>query len=601
MNLRRFSTVFCLLGCLAVASPAQPKGDPAEWVPSDALFYVGVTDTAKLWKDLQNTAGYKLMNLDELKKSNPLSSFLDEFRSRLAAAVDLAPAQLESPFAGPAAFYVRPGASRKSEDVYPTLLVGIGNADLMKKYYNAATRKMRDAARSHESISAGSYQIDVFKGGDENTASDPSDDDPDDLPSELQAGDFEGAARKMMDEFFSPDTLPESLAMTLAGDRFVVSRDADAVKAALKSLDKSESIAGADEHRALLKHFEPAGSMRLLVRLTQIIEMESADESPEEREKMNTILGLKCINAFIGHAGIGAADYDLKAEGMLLTRGEPTGVVKILSMKNAPISAPDSVPADAAVMLSLNTEIAALIDEIEKLIRQTDPDQADQMRAGMESVPTADGGTLNLRKDFFEQLKAPFILSMGFGKPYGAADSFKFLASIGHRSRQAMDKFLAAVAQPPMLAPRELRGTQVYDMPMVGVTLAPSADRLFAGITPSVESALQGAADGLASDPGFKRAAKLAPPEAWLTLFVDQKKMTEGAIGIYENRENIEAAGMSGMIAMQIAQSFAGQGAVSPDVLRKAVKYYAPSIMTAATSPDGIRFTLVQLKPDDAH
>lgn len=616
----RFACVAAILAAFAGSTPrilAQPKGDPAEWAPSDALVYVGVADTTAVWDDVKKTAAYKMMSDEELKKvAGAVPAFIEELKKHLATVVEVAPEQLENPFGGPAAMFIRAPASRKLEEAKATVVIGVGKPDLMKKYYASAIKKLRDAAKSHESVSAGSNNIDAFTGqgkkdgkkpdGDGNEAGpgDHEGEDGDghgdeDLPAELQQGDWAGIAKHALKDMLSPDSMPDSFAMCLTSDRLVYGHDADAVKAALKSLDKSDSLAGSDEYRALLKQFESTGPVRWLVNIPRMIEL--AKDS-EEDSKMFAALGFKAIRGLIGHAKFGGADFETRVEMMLLTSGEPTGLVKILSMKNTPVSLPASVPAAASFALSLNLDVPATLDEVEKILRQTDPDEADRMHAGLEAMPLPNGETLNIRKDFLDHLRAPLALSMGFAKPY-AADSLRLMLSLGHRSREAVDKFLAAVAQPPMLTPRELRGTQVYDITMAGASLAASSDALMVGNTQSVEAALAGGVEGLGADASFKKAAKMAPAEAWLTLYGDGRRMMEGVLGMVENKDSqnsAEAGGPMAMIGMEIARAWTGgPAAKNPELLKKALKYYAPTIATVSTASDGLKLSVTQLKPEE--
>jgi hypothetical protein len=260
--------------------------------------------------------------------------------------------------------------------------------------------------------------------------------------------------------------------------------------------------------------------------------------------------------------------------------------------------------SDAAVLAaSLNLDVAGLLREIENILRQTDPQAADEMRAGLEEVPMDPSGQekINLRKELFENLRAPVHASMSFAKPY-APDSARLLVSVGHRDRSAIDRVLSMLPLP--FVPRELRGSQVYDFQMVGISIAAGTQALHAGSTVAVEAALQAAAgqDTLASSAGFQRAAKLAPAESWLTLYVDFRRLFEGVIECTAGQDEFDPMAMANparaAVYMLSQQLKAGQEKVEPEKLRKVLRYYAPGILTISTTPEGIHLIQVQLKPD---
>ena len=117
-------------------------------------------------------------------------------------------------------------------------------------------------------------------------------------------------------------------------------------------------------------------------------------------------------------------------------------------------------------------------------------------------------------------------------------------------------------------------------------------------------AALQPAAAGesLAETEAWKRAARHIPEEAWLTVFVDERKMLEVAIEAAKIKDQLMGGSMGpdmgSAILMLIAQGMAG-AAEEKDLeqARKLLKYSSQSVFTIATTPEGIRLTQVELKP----
>lgn len=589
-------TLWSLL--LVPAALAQSeKTDPAVWAPNDALAFVGIADTEKLWADFQKTAGYALMKEPEGGQgSAPLDlsqRFFKAFQERVAKALEVAPDQLKNPFKGPVAFYLTAPAG-KGEEPEPGLVASVGDAATMKKYYETAVRKLKAAADQHESVSAGAHSIDVF--------TKEKDADGDDAAGDMEgdeADEPENQFEVLLDQMFSGKAMPPTFALCLTDDRVLAAATADAIKAALRrNADSDDTLARTEDYKTLQRLFKPVGSAALLVNLPRIFEIAKRDD--EDFGKLYNSLGLNGFRSVVGHLQLAGPEFDSKLEVLALVTGDRSGLCKILSMDNRDVAPLASTPADATMFMSLNVNVGKLIDEIERIVRQQDPEMADQMRNSMEKMETADGETMNLRKDVIDQLREPLAGFLSFSRPYGA-DSARMLLSLGHRNKTAIDKLFGMV---PMFVPRDVRGTQVYDFMMGGVSLATTNDQFVAGSTAAVEASLQTAsADGLASDATFKRVAAQAPKEAWFTLYIDYRRFMSSMVGLAEVREKLEEAAQTGNPGAQLTLGMLGMfgevmNAEHLDASKKLLKHYAPSIATIATTPEGIRFTQVQLKPD---
>ncbi|MCG3125612.1 MAG: hypothetical protein CHACPFDD_00437 [Phycisphaerae bacterium] len=591
--------LLCLAAsCFAAATAASQNVDPAEWAPRDALVFVGVTDSAELWERVKKTSIYNVMSDKDAGKSMaPVTQLTEKFMQKLAAAINLTPEQVQNPFGGPAAISLAIPSGKKLDDAAPLAVLGVKRRDLMAQYYESAVKKLGDAAAEHKKENVGSWQIDTFVGRPKDEQAAQHDDDVD--PFGLDETAIAAWAEKVTGELFSPDALPDNLALCLADDRLIVAHDADAVREALRRSGPRESLAGDDDYRSLPRHFPKLGPVRFFVNVPRFVELGAA-ESPDSAKTLDA-LGLRSFGALLAHLSVGTDEHDFLGESLLLTRGERSGLARILTMDNRPVAPADVVPESASIYVSLNLSFAALFDEIEKILRQTDPAAADEMRTGMENTPTPSGETMNMRKDVIDNLRAPLDFYLAFGKPYGVETS-RLMVSIGHRNRDAIEKVLGMIP-PPFLAPREVRGARIFDAPMGGVSVAASSDTVFLGNTAGVESALNSSrADGsLAASATFRKVAQHAPREAWLTFYADNRQFMEAIFGLLEKSEEISSSGATNpaaMIGLQIALSTAG-GEEKPDVeaLRRLLKYYGTSILTLTTTPDGIRGMTIQLKP----
>lgn len=584
--------------CFTVASAFAQSVDPAEWAPRDALAFVGVADSAQLWESVKKTSIYAVMNDKDAGKSMaPFSQLAEKFMQKLAAAVGVNPEQVQNPFGGPAAISLAVPSGKKLDDAAPLLVLGVARRDLMTQYYESAVKKLGDAAAEHKKENAGSFQIDTFVGRPQDEQDGAHDDEVD--PFGLDEAAIAAWAEKVTSELFSPEAVPENLALCLADDRLIVARDADAVREALRRSGPRESLAGDDDYRSMSRHFPKLGAVRFFVNVPRFVELGAA-ETPDSA-KMLDALGLRSFGCLLAHVSVGTDEHDIFGESLLLTRGERSGLARILCMENRPVAPPDAVPESASIYLSLNLNLPALFDEIERILRQTDPAAADQMRSGMENTPTPSGETMNMRKEVVDNLRAPLDFYLAFSKPYGV-DSSRLMLSIGHRNRDALEKVLGMIP-PPFLAPRELRGAHIFDAPMGGISVAASSDTLFLGNTAGVEAALNSARgdSSLASSSSFRKVAQHAPREAWLTIYADNRQFMEAIFGLLEKAEEISSAGASNpaaMIGLQIALATAG-GEQKPDIeaLRRLLKYYGTSIFTLTTTADGIRGMTIQLKP----
>ncbi len=613
MNTRRNRLValtLIALGAPALAAPAEAT-DPAAWAPADALAFIGVDDVAKLTAQIKRSNFYKLMHDPDLKdlpgQASIPQKFTEEFRKRLAGSLDIKPDKLHNPFAGPLVAYLVRSPESENEDIEGVVVAGIGNTALMKEYYQKATRKFRAAADNHEKIDFHDYTIDVFTT--ESRADDENGDEEDeqDTPA-LDPTTPEENLTAMMDEvfgkLFSAESMPEKLALCLTEDRLIVAPAPRMIKAVLRrKVGEGRTLLETDNYKALLHAFKPLGSIRFLVNLGMFMDMMESEDGEKAKQTIN-LLGLRSMRAVIGHLEYGAKAYESKLEAELLMSGPRTGLARILSMKNTPLAPPSLASADDFMYWRFNLDIAGLVDEIERMVRQDDPDAADEFHQTLESVPFGEGQTLNLRKEVFANLRPPLVLTVGFKQPYGP-ESPRFLFSLGVKDKDAMDRFLARLGEVAagMLVERETRGVVVYDASFGGFSLTANNDAVILGTTAAVDRALQPGrkSENLATRAAFRKLTELAPAEAWGVVYIDSRRMYEGALELARNKDALMAAQFSNPAAMMTAQLVESLTAgIKPDEIDRAkalLKYQASTILTIATTPDGLRLTNIQLRP----
>ncbi len=582
------------------ATQTRPSVDPAQWVPGEAVFYLGISDTEELWRDVQKTSGYKQLKDKELQDmpgmANPLALGAEKFKQRIATLLDVQPDALKNPFAGPLAIYVSAPRGATAEALETVALAAVGDTALMQEYLNAALGRLKARATNYEAVSAGPHTVHVLN---TTPAEEKSEDDFDFEEEESGPGmtmgpDMGAMVDQALDELFSLETLPEHLALCLAGDRLIVAPTAEAVKRALAG--DGERLADSDAHRMLLTSLKPVGQVRFLVNLPRIFELARAESTDEDQREMMKVLGADSLRSLVGHARIGTKSYELKVELLFLMSGERSGLAKLLSRPNATIDPPEWMSTDTSAFFSMNLEPNKLTDEILQMVAASDPESAEQARVWMEQLPLGEQ-TVNLRKDLIDHLAGPLTISLAMAQP-AAADSLRALITLGHRNRDAVTRMLTQLL-PGVGAPQDIRGTPVYPVPLpmlpVPFHLAISSDRVLFGNPKAVEGVLSGAtAGGLAETAEFRRARRVVPKEAWLVFYFDQQKFMRGLIDLHKKlgadpSADPLAGGLLGALQM------GGMDLSNEARNRKMLEYSSISIGTIATTPEGVQCTFVGL------
>ena len=589
----------------ALAQSDKPAAvDPAEWAPAEAFVYFGVSDVDQVWSGWQKTNAYAMLQDPRFKdhgSGNLIHTVMDKFQERLAKALGVEAKQLKNPFKGPVAFYLAAPRGGSVKDIQPGLIASVGDAAVMKKYYDNAIAKLKEASDKHETVTAGSNAIEVFT-RDPNSPPKEDAEESDDDEAEGNEDDLDSSSNpvvamveEQVDDLFSAQSLPPSLAVCLTADRLLVGASADQVKDMLRREKRGDVLADSDDYKSLAKVLKPVGPVRFLVnvpRITELVKPEGDDLA--EYEKGIKTFGVDVMRSLVGTIQIGGENFETRLDAVLLMKGERSGIAKLLSMDNRPIAPAADVSASVFWYAGINLTPSKLIDDIERIVRANDPAAADEMRKQMEAVPLGTSEeTVNLRKDFIDHLKAPLTVQLAFARPIGA-DSLRGMLAIGQKSRDAMNSLLAKFSA--FLKPRDVRGTQVYESAL-GFAVSATSDQLMLGMPAAIEAAVEAkGGNPLADTAAWKAAAKVAPEQAWMVMFSNDQLGMESMIELARNKDSA-AAGPSAMFNQALMEMYGiTDDEKSLDQAKALLKYVGVSIATVSTTEEGVRFTLAGLK-----
>lgn len=603
----------CFVGVFPLAAQDSGKIDPASWAPKDALAYIGTSDIELLIDKYCKSPQVKWMS-DPAAKSmiemNFLWKMLDTLKQRVAKMVGTEADKLQNPFGGPMAVIVTPVTKDGETVPAVTFVATVKDSTVMRSYYDNATKRLKEMADSHEGVTMGSATIDHFK----TRARTDEEKNPADGESaggdaaeierlqEGQMGDDEMTAivDRVVGELFSSESLPESLATCLTENRLLVALSPDQIKAVLRS-DRGESLKDHDDYKAIDRKFKEPGPVRMLFNVPKMVEIAAA-EGDEDFARTRAALGLSCMRSVIGHLEISGDKYDSRTEFMLLTSDDCTGMAKILRMKNAPLAPPKFVTTEQSILFSTHLNPIEILEETERIMRQVDPEAADEMANSMV-IDLPDGKKLDFRKEIIANLQPPQTFSFGFAKPYGPT-SARMLVSIGTRGREVFDRLIGLTQENGVpLTERETGGTKVYDV-MFGLSVGASRDAMLLGSSETVDTALvsSGSDKWLGDDARFKKLAEFHPREAWGMGYFDGRKLFEAAVELQKHRDAIESqafanpAGVIGLSLVEALATTAKEGKLED--VRQLLKYQGSQLISISTTADGVLFTAISGLPD---
>lgn len=610
MTLRlRASAPLGLLLALVAAAAAQstrPAGpDPASWAPADALLYTGVSDINDVWGGIRQSASYALLSDPTVVATDPtlglLVAAVPQAQARLAAALGVPLDELRNPLAGPLAFYLAASHGEPTGKLEGVLVTGVGDAGLTRQYIELALARLARTGR-HDTRVLHGQEIHVVTTA---VATQPS------APAAAEESLFEeddtGAADSLLDELLNDWLAPErfggNLAICLTSSRLIVARSPEAVEAALQRSD-AESLAAAPTYRALCENLAPAGPVRFVVNVPAFVARRQAqttgDRAAAEALRHNLdVLGADCVTGLVGHLTIGGT-HEMRLSALLLTGPQRSGLVRLLSLDNAALAPAASVSADTVAHMRLGIDLGRLMDDVEGLLRRVNAQQADEFRARLEHLPLLAPEPVNLRRELLAHLTGPITMTVEIVNS-GAAVTLRPLLAIGHNDRDALTQFLTAHA--PLLTPRSEGDTTIFDMtlpPPVGpLAVAVLPDRLLLGTPAAVTAAVAGPpATPLTATQTWWRLAADAPQEAWGVVYLDAGRLYAGALDFAAHREEVLMRGVPDAGTQFLAALAAEVRSEDATEARKLLRYVSPVLMTLATTPEGLRLTRVDLKPE---
>jgi hypothetical protein len=365
-------------------------------------------------------------------------------------------------------------------------------------------------------------------------------------------------------------------------------------------------VADTDDYKSLVQTLKPAGDVRFVLNLPRIIEMIPAAapsaEAKDLRKKIKTY-GLDGLGSLVGQCRLGAASYEWKVEALLLLGDNRAGLVKLLGAENQPAGPPPDVGPDTCAWLTCNLDVPQWLDAAESgLLSASGPRTAGAGKSWMEQkLPT--GETINLRTAFLDYLRGPLTLSFGVSPASGV----RILTTLGQSNQEAVTKFLTGPFMQDYLQVRDASGTQVFDVTALpflsapGLAVAVTADRLLLGSTTAVEAALKPPASSAPTEgETWKRAARYVPEQAWLTLFVDNRKLLDSLSDLAKKPPKPPAGSpdLGSVILAYVMQGLASGGADAAATLDRVRRYATQAVYTIDSTPQGVEFTAVELRPE---
>ncbi len=598
--------VFASLAAASARADADAR-DPARWVPADAMAYFGIVDIGELKQAWHRTVEYQMTQdpqlkalLDELPSS--WNKLLEQLRERIAKVLGTEPEQIQNPFGGGLALFIMPATSQQVElPVRAALAVGVADQARMRAYYRQAVRRLRDRVNEYERQEFADERIDVFIRGE----LDPSDQDSahqdankpadDDTPLDLSPS---VSFNRLLDRIFRKDSLPPRLAMCLTDERLIVATDEALIKGVLRGWKSSPTLAEADEYRYLLRKFEPAGQVRMLISMPRVVD--AIRQQDDAAAALFASMGIDNIRSVLAHIRYGERDYDSRLDVLVHTEGEPRGLVRIFAMPNRPVQPTRFVPDDTAFYLSLNLDFQRLFDEIERMLRQRDPAAADAFIRSLTEVTTPDGQTINLKDQLFANLGAPLEVLWRFSPPYGP-ETVRVALRVPIRNADQIRGVLRAVGPSAGLTERDLEGATVFDLAFGGISIGVQEAQLVAGVQAAVERAMQQAETvaPLATSKRFKAVARFVPQGAWGLFYSDGERILKAMLGMARKRKEFETtmftnplAGMGQVMAAALSES------IPPEKLDDAARmaeYQSVELLTVSSSPDGVWLRAIQV------
>ncbi|MCH7873306.1 MAG: hypothetical protein IID33_16545, partial [Planctomycetes bacterium] len=245
MTRQRVAASIAIAWCaVSLAAARQQRPDPAQWVPADAVAYVGIADPAALLSRFEKTAARSILSKAS-QLGGPLKQVAelgDELRRRLSALLGLKPNELATP-RGPIAFYLTPSPDG-STAAHFVLIFGIDDNDANRARYATALDRLSALDRDHSATRRDAWTIDTLRRRSAQRSPDATAirKDEDVNPFGLDAAAFGDRSSERLGQWFSPEAMPDTIAMCHAGTRIIISDSVLAVESALSLTDVNRSL-----------------------------------------------------------------------------------------------------------------------------------------------------------------------------------------------------------------------------------------------------------------------------------------------------------------------------------------------------------------------
>jgi len=567
---------------------AEKAVDPLAWAPEDALFFMGTSDCTALAEAVKKTANYRAFTDPKLKSFyGPLAEAVEGWLTDLVEELGLdSVEELKVYPQGPAALIVTlapPAEGQDEPDAHVVLAMDMGeNTGQARELIARLTDTALDRGARKETEEVRGARIVTLRFPEPEEPAEEGPDSPEGSPApgrdvEWELEDLELSyclSRKMV----LIGTSAEELARTLRCMRGRVK----------ETLDRS--AAG----KLLARKCPEKAPLRLVFNLPKLIETaEQADAEAGKEMRAWGVDGLGPVVMALEPAP--EPGIDVRLEGFWQVSPDKGGVPAMLRMKNRPTIPPATVSADAVMYGMLSLDPRVLVKEVLESTSRSDPEQGQAARAGMK-MPMPDGTTIDLQADLIDHLAGPLSVQLTLARPYDA-DHVGIRISLGHTSRQAMEKALGLPMIGPMFRKRDLMGTPVYEpvgSPFQGVSLTTTDTALATGSTSEIERLVRAtgkAGPSLADDPAFQRLARMMPKQASGMLFVDSARLLDAQLAILESGGATAppafpfGASVSELIRYGLVAFYSGKTAADLEAARP---YQGSLLVTLSTEAEGL-------------
>ena len=580
----------------AATSLAQADG-PASWAPADTVVLVEVPDFPKLMEQWKKTSFHRVVNDPQMKKMTAeITGKFDALLKDMVATLGLdSVEQLKVEPTGGAAFVLKLRVEAGADEPTPLMAVvadwGENDSKLQDSIKQAVAKAIElGSVKTTENFDG--VTITTLTAGKK-----PSE--PATPPAEP------GQQTPPRVEVTTPGALAgipiaaKTVSFATMGTVTAIGSDVALLKEIIKRVKNKgvDSLAQTKNYETLKKRCAPLGQINFFANLPLVIGMVAELNSKFKGQR--EALALDKIGAVVGTIAIAPKEHvSAELRGFVPVAGDRTGLAKLLTenVVNKPLLEDSPFPDSTIFAAWYNFKFETLLDEIYEIQRKTDPEGAEQFKAGLQ-IPISEEVTLDLEK-LFKSFAMPLKIQFAMSPPY-KSENVSMLLSLNHTNREAVAQLFSMPMLSPFMMKRDFLGQPVYDTFMMpGFSAALTDQALALGNTQGVEQLIRSAAGKggptLASDPQFQFAARMAPPTVWHGAYVDTHKFLTAALALHKQAKAAAEKEDGGQINLSYdmtGQFLKGMTGIpfddieNPEELLK----YAPIFLSTATSvPEGV-------------